>query len=113
VDYTPEILHPRMWSPISVLTGLGHGRPYEFFQGGAGATDMASAERQPITGSSPGAEPPAGSRGRAPSQGVTGRSGAPQRGSGAEPLLRGQGRSPLKLKALKHLHTYEEGLKIC
>jgi len=62
-----------------------------------------------------GAEPPAGSRGRCrspPSQGVTGRSGAPwSRGPGAEPLLRGQGRSPLKLKALKHLHTYKEGPK--
>ena len=45
------------------------------------------------------AEPPAGSRGRA------------QRDPGAEPLLRGQGRSPLKLKALKHLRTYKESPK--
>jgi len=37
---------------------------------------MASAEREPIKGS--GAEPPAGSRGRAPS-------------GGAEPLVRGSG----------------------
>jgi len=26
-DYMPETVHPRMGSPISVLAGLGHGRP--------------------------------------------------------------------------------------
>ena len=44
-----------------------------------GALTLASTEQEPITGS--GAEPPAGSRGRAPGQGVT-------------------GQRPLKLKAL-------------
>ena len=37
--------------------------------------------------------------------------GRAQRGPAAEPLLRGHRQSPLKLKALKHLHTYKEGPK--
>ena len=55
-----------------------HGRPQDFFQGvigggrgqWLGGGTMASAEHEPITGS--GAEPPAGSRGRARDQGVRG-----------------------------------------
>ena len=48
--------------------------------------EMASAESEPITG-------------------VWGQS--PQRGPGAEALVKGQGQSPLKLKALKHLYRKE------
>ena len=46
--------------------------PWAHFYTGRGSNyrDMASVESEPITGS--GAEPPAGSRGRAPGQGVRG-----------------------------------------
>jgi len=56
-----------------------------FFREGQGLGTMASAEREPITGVWDGV--PAGSRGIEPLVGV------------------GGGQSPLKLKALKHLHT--------
>ena len=80
---------------------------------------MASEELQPIMG----AEPLAGFRGRAPSQGIgvkwnhhqgpgqSPRSGdqrakrSPQRSLGQRPWSGVRERSPLKLKALKHLHT--------
>jgi len=75
------------FEPIAVENlGVFQGRPRDFFQGVIGGGmgqwsggTMASAEYEPITG-------------------VWGQS--PQRGPGAEPLVRGSGgRSPLKLKA--------------
>jgi len=66
-----------------------------FSREGRGYRDMASTERQPITGvygrspqRDPGAEPIVGSEGEAKPPAES--RGTDQRGPGAEPLLRGQ-----------------------